>query len=326
MTEQQRQFILALCGYVALREIPVAELTTSCDIDLQSLMKDVGYSVSREQIHQLWLATSRACDDELLGLHFGESLQLGALGAVGEIIKSSKTVGESVAIAASLTPFITDLYTMEVLRDKNDIVINYVRTSAHAEAKVEKMVLDFLLVFTIQELDGFLLKKIKPKSITLNAGLHGEYERLLRCTPSLGTTVNIHLDASYWEEPIITANYEVQRELLKKMSIPPEETDTFHLKVMEYLAMNSYLGIQSLEDVASNFNMTPRSLQRRLKEEATSFQQIADEVKKSLAIHYLEKGKYQLKEISYFLGYNELSAFSRAFKRWTGKPPHQYTS
>jgi len=44
----------------------------------------------------------------------------------------------------------------------------------------------------------------------------------------------------------------------------------------------------------------------------------------SLAIHYMKAGSYQLKEISYLLGYNELSAFSRAFKRWTGKAPLQY--
>jgi AraC-like DNA-binding protein len=43
-----------------------------------------------------------------------------------------------------------------------------------------------------------------------------------------------------------------------------------------------------------------------------------------LAIHFLESGKYQVKEISTMLGYNELSAFSRAFKRWTGKTPVTY--
>jgi AraC-like DNA-binding protein len=326
MTEQQRQFILALCAYAALRDIPVPELTTSCGIDLQKLMKGGESSVSREQMHKLLRTTSRACKDELLGLHFGESLQLGALGVVGEIIKSSKAVGESISIAASLTPIITDLYTMEVKRDKDDIVVHYQRTKASADALVEKLMLDFLLVFTIQELDGFLLRKIKPKSVTLNYQPHEEYRRVLRCMPSWEKTVSIRLDSSYWNEPIITANYEFQTELLKKLNVAPTETETYHVKVMEYLLKNSYMGIKTLEDVAANFNITPRSLQRRLKEESTSFQQIADEVRKSLALHYLEKGKYQLKEISYFLGYNELSAFSRAFKRWTGKAPQRYIS
>jgi AraC-like DNA-binding protein len=63
-----------------------------------------------------------------------------------------------------------------------------------------------------------------------------------------------------------------------------------------------------------------------LQEESVTFQQLADSVRKSLALSYLESGKYQIKEVSYMLGYNELSAFSRAFKRWTGKAPFEYRS
>jgi AraC-like DNA-binding protein len=93
---------------------------------------------------------------------------------------------------------------------------------------------------------------------------------------------------------------------------------------MDYLMENSYTGLHSLEDVASNFNMTARSLQRRLQDESVTFQQITESVRKSLALHYLESGKYQIKEISAMLGYNEISAFSRAFKRWTGKAPVEF--
>jgi AraC-like DNA-binding protein len=89
---------------------------------------------------------------------------------------------------------------------------------------------------------------------------------------------------------------------------------------------NAYLGILSLEDVAANFNMAPRSLQRRLQEEDITFQQLADSVRKSLALHYIRLGEHPIKAISNMLGYNELSAFSRAFKRWTGKAPANYLS
>ena len=87
---------------------------------------------------------------------------------------------------------------------------------------------------------------------------------------------------------------------------------------------NSYLGLLSLEDIASNFNISARTLQRKLKEEGFSFQQLADEARKSLAINYLKAGSYPVKEVSYMLGYNELSAFTRSFKRWTGITPALY--
>jgi AraC-like DNA-binding protein len=74
-----------------------------------------------------------------------------------------------------------------------------------------------------------------------------------------------------------------------------------------------------LEQLAANFNTSSRSLQRRLRAEDTSYQQLARDCRMSLAIYYLEAGRHQVKEISQMLGYNEISAFSRAFKRWTGK-------
>ncbi len=87
---------------------------------------------------------------------------------------------------------------------------------------------------------------------------------------------------------------------------------------------NSYLGILSLDDIASNFNISTRTLQRKLKEEGINFQQLADEARKTLTINYLKAGSYPVKEISYMLGYNELSAFTRTFKRWTGNTPAIY--
>ena len=52
-----------------------------------------------------------------------------------------------------------------------------------------------------------------------------------------------------------------------------------------------------------------------------SFQQLADEARKTLAINYLRERAHPVKQISYMLGYNELSAFARTFKRWTGTIP-----
>ncbi|HEY0742451.1 MAG TPA: AraC family transcriptional regulator ligand-binding domain-containing protein [Chryseosolibacter sp.] len=323
MTDQQRQLLLAFCGYAALRDLPIHELASRAAIDIDKVLNSANHSVSRDQVYQLIRFTADASGDQHFGMHFGESLQLGALGVVGEIIKSSTTVGEAIQVAASLTPLVTDLFTMEVRKDV-DIAVRYCRTDSPADAIVEKFWLDFVLVFTVHELDGLLLRKVKPKSMTLRGALHDEYERVLRCRPERADQIEIVLDGSYWEESIITGNYEVQRELLAKVGMPAQPVESFQVKVMEFLTKNSYLGILTLEDVASNFMMTPRSIQRRLQEESTSFQQIADAVRKSLAIHYLQSGKYQLKEISYFLGYNELSAFSRAFKRWTGKAPNQY--
>ena len=56
----------------------------------------------------------------------------------------------------------------------------------------------------------------------------------------------------------------------------------------------------------------------------TSFQDILDSTRKSLAIAYMEQSKTTITEAAYLLGFSEVSNFTRAFKRWTGKSPREF--
>ena len=78
-----------------------------------------------------------------------------------------------------------------------------------------------------------------------------------------------------------------------------------------------------LETVARTLGLTPRSLQRRLKDEGVAFGTLRDETRQRLADHYLGQG-LSLAEISFLLGFSEPSAFFRAFKRWTGLTPLEH--
>lgn len=316
--------MLALFAYAAQRDVEAGALSQSSGIDSSRMLKDNNYLVNQSQINKLWSAAAHLCNDKLFGLHFGESLQLAALGVVGEIIKTSETVGQAISVSTSLAPLITDAITMDARYDGHSIRIVF-NSTGQVNDDVAKQVADFFMAFTIQELDGLLFKKVRPQRVSLPfSATTDDYTRVLRCIPQPSSVYEIVLEASYWSEPIITANYEAQKHLLSKAAVNTGSSESFQVKVMEYLTNNAYLGILSLEDVAANFNVTPRSLQRRLQEESITFQQIADAVRKSIALHYLESGKYRMKEISSILGYNEVSAFSRAFKRWTGRAPMEY--
>jgi AraC-like DNA-binding protein len=65
-------------------------------------------------------------------------------------------------------------------------------------------------------------------------------------------------------------------------------------------------------------------MRRILKELNTSFQEIFDDVRKDMAISYLENSDLMQEEIAEKLGFSEASSFYRAFKKWTGKPPTAY--
>lgn len=76
----------------------------------------------------------------------------------------------------------------------------------------------------------------------------------------------------------------------------------------------------TVEEVARAMGLSQRALQIRLNKSQTSFKKIKDSVRYDLALKYLHNSELSFEEISEILGYSELSAFSRSFKRWHGQP------
>ena len=83
-------------------------------------------------------------------------------------------------------------------------------------------------------------------------------------------------------------------------------------------------GYPSLEQVAEAMYMSTSAIQRNLAWEGLSYTDLVEETRRSLAEMYFKQRNLSLSEIAYLLGYSELSAFSRAFRRWTGFSPREY--
>jgi AraC-like DNA-binding protein len=84
------------------------------------------------------------------------------------------------------------------------------------------------------------------------------------------------------------------------------------------------LGTLTADAVAAQFSMSNRTLRRRLQQEATSYQEILDDVRAELASYYLTNEKRRIDEIAFLLGFSDPSAFTKAFRRWTGETPADF--
>ncbi|WP_212000265.1 AraC family transcriptional regulator [Chitinophaga sp. HK235] len=330
-----KQLVLAIIAYAVQRDVDAAQLCKQVGIDLTALKKTTAAPVTQHQLDMLWLHAARLTNDPLFGLHFAASVQPAALGVVGEIIQTSATVGEALTHAVALTHLVTDQCRLDIVRSSKNFTVRFIPSADHGDGPTMafRMLIEFLMVLTIHELSGLLLEKIAPQAVRMPYTVPdlAAYEQAFRCKPvKRADEYALVFEARYWDEPILTANYELQSLLLKKVSSlsqPKAATNnTLQVRVYNHLLANSYLGIITLEEMAANFNLSPRSLQRKLKDEGVKYQEVADAVRKSLALYYISSGNYPLKDISYMLGYNELSAFTRAFKRWTGSSPAGYQS
>ena len=81
---------------------------------------------------------------------------------------------------------------------------------------------------------------------------------------------------------------------------------------------------KQMEDAAAEMRCSPRSLQRQLSAEGTSFREVLDDARRELAVFYLGKVRFSPKEVSFMLGYSEPAAFYHAFRRWTGESPSAF--
>lgn len=100
--------------------------------------------------------------------------------------------------------------------------------------------------------------------------------------------------------------------------------DQFEQQLYKHLLSAMQDGQATIETVAKAMNMSARTLHRRLTDRSLEFKVLLQKTRYQLANQYLKESRLTLSEIALLLGYSEQSAFSRAFKQWTGETPLRY--
>lgn len=328
MDHLRGQLALALLGYAIQRDMDAAKLCELAQIRFDSLTQQQ-MNISEEQLEQLWFHAVQISGDELFGLHFGEGSQLAALGVISEVVRSSATVGEAIMQSSAMTGLLTSRIQMVVELEEQYIQVRIAPNplSKTKREAITRQLQDFFSAFFVHELDGLLLCKVVPEKAwvtTITPQQRSEYERVLRC--AVKTNVKhycIQLPRTLWHQRLVITNYEPHRHFLEASVLPlgGAAEGSFTLRVKRFLLQHAYLGLPSVEDVARNFHLTRRTVQRYLKREGTSFSVLQAEAAKKIAIDLLKKSGRSVSEVGYLLGYREPSAFIRAFRRWTGTTP-----
>ena len=172
-------------------------------------------------------------------------------------------------------------------------------------------------------------KKISPVSVTSPFEYGELFEKEINATINKAKQNEVIFNMKDLKKPFLTANNimveYLEPQLKQKLAEMESETfETFASRVQKKLFQLIPSGQFGLENVAEEFGISGRTLQRNLSVENTSFNQMVKDIQKMMTFNYLEAKELSIDEIAYLVGYSETSSFYRAFKKWTGKTVSQY--
>lgn len=297
-----------------------AALLGATDLTPQILADDDA-RISPAQFCVAWSEATRITQDPQLALTLASALPRGSFGLVEYVCRSAATLRIALLQWVRYLNLLDDAVTVALAIDEDHAYLRVERESeapapaAHelCWALVAKHARELsTLPFRITRVDFTHPGDVAPYRAWFDAPVVFDAELTQLVMPRAA------LDAALVSsDPTLLAILtRAADELLAKAPTDPQMTAQVK-RVLHELLRNDE---GQVDVVAKRLGLTSRSLQRRLKDEGTTFNALREGVRQELARRYLDDG-LAIAEISFLLGFSEPSAFFRAFKRWTGTTP-----
>jgi AraC-like DNA-binding protein len=266
--------------------------------------------------------------DGCFGLHRGGEFRLKNGGVLAYLAASAETLGEAVSHYQRYASIVCDGFTIERERDDEGVrLLLHVADPSWARCR---HLAEFTMARTVSAMrvvTGVQLRPLSVRFAHVRAASGPECRRLFGCPVDFGARVDsLRLSADTLALRIPTADSRLgimlrsyADGLLKQ--VRPKGGDSLAGKAAAIIAQRLSSGEASLRDVARRLQMSERTLRRRLQESGVTFSDLVGRVRLDLADDWLRRTDFNVKHISYLLGYSDAAAFSRAYKRWTGRSP-----
>ena len=308
--------------------LPIDEILIACDLDIDAL-SDIDGRITHNQFCRLWQEFVSRSGNPCIGLSLIKFAKPATYDVLGYIAYSSSNVGEALV---RLTQYIKILHlgtalTLEVNNQVAHVTHTLIEHLMPTPAAFDQWVIATLVQWiklatgTDWTPQQVRFEHIQPDSISL-------YQEFFRAPLMFKQPANeLIFDADQLDLPIQEADNSLcemlERYAQEKLSKLPH-SKSFLDNVRHIIIQKLGSGEISLAKIAKALGYAPRTLQRKLGDADVSYQQLLDEIRQELSIHYLGEGQIAISEVAFLLGFSEASAFHRAFRRWTGTSPREF--
>jgi AraC-like DNA-binding protein len=268
-----------------------------------------------------------AVDDKAFGLHLAEQANLKELGLIFYITSAAKNLGQALELFTRYRPISNESVRFKVARERDGVMVEivYVGISQQCVKQNAEFWMAAIVKFA-RDNTGCDVRPTRVAHAHVRTGDLREFERFYGCPVEFGApTGQLGFSNETLALPLITAD----TNLLETLRPVCEQAAVAHSKVIASLRASVENEIQRLlpegrcniKTVAKALAVSVRTLSRRLSAEGTTFFEVVDQLRNRLACEYLKDQKSSLAEIAWLLGYEGVSSFNHAFKRWTGRSP-----
>ncbi len=323
--------------------LPVAcrALLASCGrlgLDPDALLRSAGLSpeelndpdarVSSDVTDAVWREAYAAGADPFLALHAAEGTPFGAFRVLDYLAASSATIGDGLRRVADYFPLVDPRGVLAVEESAQGAAMTFDGAGGSPLPPPAQEYTLAILASRIRHVASEPGLAMEARFAFARPADPGELARFFGAEPRFGAPrAALALPRSTWErrtpsaDPgLFAALDDHARRMVERL---PGSAGTV-ARVRSAVAAELAGREPALAAIARRLGTSRRSLQRRLGEEGTSFQEVLDAVRRERAEVFLRAPDVSVAEVSWLLGFAEQSAFTRAFRRWTKESPSRW--
>jgi len=268
-----------------------------------------------------------AMNDSAFGLHLAARIDPRDVGIVFYAGSAASDLGEALAFYSRYCRIVNQAFRLKLIRRPDDgtLEMEFVGLPRYAARHYMEFVMGGIRT-ALRTITG---RNVTPKRIAFahnrNSNLQ-EFERFFGCPVEFGAPNNMMvLSTDTLRIPLITADPKLLRALQPFCDAAAKERNatsgTLRAAVEKEVEKLLPSGKANAETVAAALALGLRTFARRLAEEGTTYGEVVDQLRRSLALQYLKDPSMTLAQIAWLLGYEGSTSFNHAFKRWTGRSP-----
>jgi AraC-like DNA-binding protein len=256
-----------------------------------------------------------------LPLRLAREVTLGAYPLLDYLVLSSPTVADGLTRLSRYLSVATDVIAFDIEHAEGHTRIVYSKGSDFSHQFSIALALGHLRAETNQRLTAEYVSFVRPPDDP------DEYARSVGCPVRAAGWTGFVLSAAAWQLPMRRGDpvlCQVLEEQASSIASRHGSDDGFGRQVRRMLTGRLTSGEAEIAVIAKDLAMTPRTLQRRLASEGWSFRALVEDTRRRAAAHYLTNRSLSIAEVSYLVGFSEVAAFHRAFRRWHGRTPREF--